>query len=65
MKSSKDVEKYLTGPQVQARYQKSSMTIYRWTRDDKLGFPKPLNINGRLLFRLDELDAFDAQQRSA
>lgn len=64
-RSSEDVMKYLTGPQVEVRYQKSYMTIYRWVRDDRLGFPKPMNINGRLLFSVADLDAFDAQQRRA
>jgi len=29
---------FLTGPQVQARYQKSHVTIWRWVRDPDLGF---------------------------
>lgn len=36
---------FLTGPQVQARYQKSHVTIWRWIRDPDLGFPAPMQIN--------------------
>lgn len=28
---------FLTGPQVQARYQKSHVTLWRWVRDPDLG----------------------------
>lgn len=55
---------YVTGPQVAKRYQKSSMTIYRWARDDRLGFPKPMVINGRNLWDLAELESWEAKVRS-
>jgi predicted DNA-binding transcriptional regulator AlpA len=33
--------KYLTGPQVCARYAVSDMTLWRWLQDATLGFPSP------------------------
>jgi predicted DNA-binding transcriptional regulator AlpA len=53
---------FLTGPQVQARYQKSHVTIWRWMNDAALGFPRPMRINGMNHFRLSELEAWEATQ---
>ena len=40
------------------------MTLWRWLADDGLHFPKPLRINGRRYFAVDDLDAFDARKAS-
>ena len=53
---------FLTGPQVQARYQKSAVTMWRWVRDDALGFPAPIQINRRNFWRLSDLEAWEAAQ---
>ncbi|SUZ31117.1 hypothetical protein ROE7235_00852 [Roseibaca ekhonensis] len=53
---------FLTGPQVQARYQKSAVTIWRWVRDDALGFPAPIQINRLNYWRLSDLEAWEAAQ---
>jgi predicted DNA-binding transcriptional regulator AlpA len=55
---------FLTGPQVQRRYQKSHVTIWRWMRDPALGFPEPIRINGRNLWRLVDLEAWESAQAS-
>jgi predicted DNA-binding transcriptional regulator AlpA len=55
---------FLTGPQVQRRYQKSHVTIWRWVRDPALGFPQPIQINGRSYWRLSDLEAWEAAQAS-
>jgi hypothetical protein len=48
--------KYLTGPQVRARYNVSSMCLWRWLGDPKLAFPQPaLRINRRRYWREDDL----------
>lgn len=47
---------------VRARYGVSDMTIFRWLADLKLGFPKPIRINGRRYWRLADLQAFEARQ---
>jgi hypothetical protein len=36
----------------------SAMTEYRWSKDPKLAFPKPIVINRRKFYRLAELKAF-------
>lgn len=51
---------FLTGPQVQARYQKSHVTIWRWVRDPALGFPAPIQINRLNYWRLADLEAWEA-----
>ncbi|MFT7310476.1 MAG: putative DNA-binding transcriptional regulator AlpA, partial [Paracoccaceae bacterium] len=38
---TKPQTEFLTGPQVQSRYQKSHVTIWRWVRDADLKFPQP------------------------
>lgn len=53
---------FLTGPQVQARYQKSHVTIWRWVRDPTLGFPQPTQINRLNYWRLNDLQDWEASQ---
>jgi predicted DNA-binding transcriptional regulator AlpA len=47
---------------VQKRYQKSHVIIWRWVRDPALGFPQPIQINGRNLCRLADLVAWETAQ---
>ena len=47
-------------PQVCRRYGVHTSTLYNWDRDEKLGFPKPVRINGRKYRVEDELNEFDA-----
>jgi hypothetical protein len=35
------------------------MTRWRWSKDAALGFPVPMKVNGRLLYRLSELEAWE------
>jgi predicted DNA-binding transcriptional regulator AlpA len=53
---------YLTGPQVKERYQISEMTLWRWVRDEKMGFPQPLVLNRRKLFDADALAEWERQR---
>jgi len=53
---------FLTGPQVQARYQKSHVTIWRWVNDPALGFPSPIQINRLNYWRLADLEAWETAQ---
>jgi predicted DNA-binding transcriptional regulator AlpA len=41
----------------------SAVTMWRWTRDEKLGFPQPVKINNRNYRKRSELEAF--KQRMA
>ncbi|WP_294609347.1 helix-turn-helix transcriptional regulator [uncultured Roseovarius sp.] len=63
MQTAKKVKaEFLTGPQVQERYQKSPVTIWRWINDSALGFPQPIRINRLNYWRLAELEAWEAAQ---
>jgi len=55
---------FLTGPQVQARYNRSHVTLWRWVRDPALGFPQPIQINRLNYWRLVDLEAWEAAQQS-
>jgi len=54
---------YLTGPEVRKRYGVTAQTLIKWSRDETLGFPKPLNIRRRNFWHPEELDAFDEKKR--
>ena len=59
-------EVLLTSKQVRHGYGGvSGMTIWRWTHDDALGFPKPVKVNKRNFWIRGELDAFDAKRTAA
>ncbi len=47
---------------VRERYSVSNMTLWRWERDPRLNFPKPLMINGRLYQDESALDAWDQER---
>jgi len=49
----------MTGPQVRKLFGDiSDMTLWRWLHDDKLGFPKPMYINGRRYWDEEEIEAW-------
>jgi predicted DNA-binding transcriptional regulator AlpA len=56
---------YLTGPDVDRRYKRSSQTRWRWSKDPELGFPKPMKIKNRLLYRRSEIEAFERRMTAA
>ena len=60
--ATRSEQTFLTGPQVQARYQRSHVSIWRWVRDSDLNFPKPIQINRLNYWRLADLEAWEAQQ---
>lgn len=47
--------KYLTSAQVRERYQICDMTLHRWGKDEKLGFPKPFVVKRRKLYDEEKL----------
>ena len=53
---------FLTGPRVQERYGVSQMTIWRWERDQKLGFPQPTRIARHKYWKLTDLEAWERAQ---
>lgn len=53
---------FLTGPQVQRRYQKSHVTIWRWLHDPELGFPQPVKVRRLNYWRLRDLETWERAQ---
>ncbi len=52
---------YVSTREVQNRYRISRSSIYRWTENPNIGFPAPLKIGQRILWRESDLAAFDAR----
>ncbi len=50
---------FLASRSTRGRYGISAMTLYRWQRDHKLGFPHPIVVNGRKLWRLRDLEEWE------
>jgi predicted DNA-binding transcriptional regulator AlpA len=57
-----DDQVYLPAGHVRSRYGVSDMSLWRWLRDDALGFPQPIRINRRRFWRLSELKAWEASR---
>jgi excisionase family DNA binding protein len=53
---------YLTTAEVAQRYSISKMTLWRWLRDEKIGFPKPMVVNRRKLFDEAGLRAWELKR---
>ncbi|HTS40035.1 MAG TPA: DNA-binding protein [Xanthobacteraceae bacterium] len=51
--------KFLPDAKVCHRYGICASTLFRWDAHKKLGFPKPIRINGRKYRDERELDEFD------
>ena len=54
--SPKIAAEWMGGTQLAQFFNVSSMTIWRWERDDKLKFPKPTIINSRKYWSREALD---------
>ncbi|WFS23934.1 helix-turn-helix domain-containing protein [Rhizobium rhododendri] len=55
---------FLTGPQVQRRYQITEMTLWRWQRDKRLNFPMPMRVNRRRLYLEQDLVAWELARKN-
>ena len=53
-------EKLLPAKKVRERYGVSDQSIWRWLHSEKLGFPKPIRIQGRRYWRLSQLSQWEA-----
>ncbi|EJB07520.1 hypothetical protein Rleg9DRAFT_6534 [Rhizobium leguminosarum bv. trifolii WSM597] len=60
--SVQPADPYIDGVEVQRRYRISVRTLRRWLNDEAMEFPKPFRINRRFLFKVSELDAWDARK---
>jgi predicted DNA-binding transcriptional regulator AlpA len=56
---------YLPAAQVRARYGVSDVSIWRWLRNEALGFPTPIRIGKRRYWRRAELEAWEASRNGA
>jgi hypothetical protein len=50
---------YLTSADVIERYRISHMSLYRWTKNPNMDFPKPMVINRRKLWKAEELENWE------
>jgi predicted DNA-binding transcriptional regulator AlpA len=50
---------HVSAKTVQERYNISRSSLYRWQDNPEIGFPKPIKIGHRILWRETDLDAFD------
>ena len=50
---------YLTSKDVMNRYAISRMTLYNWRHNDSMKFPRPVNFNGNLRWKRDDLEQWE------
>jgi predicted DNA-binding transcriptional regulator AlpA len=56
---------FLSARQVRGRYgNRSDMALWRWLRDEKLNFPKPIYINQFRYWKLTDLIAWERTRPS-
>jgi predicted DNA-binding transcriptional regulator AlpA len=60
-----DPDVFLPARKVWERYGKTPMTLYRWVKDEGLGFPKPIYIGRNRYWRLADLEAFERAKVAA
>jgi hypothetical protein len=66
MNASRDANKrrpIISGPSVCADFQIGPRTRRRWEGDPEMGFPQPLDINGRKYYYVDEIEEFKMRRR--
>ena len=63
--ASNDSKTYLPRPKTAQRYGVTERSIARWTEAPELGFPQPMEVNGRLFFAVDELEAWERSRAAA
>jgi predicted DNA-binding transcriptional regulator AlpA len=56
-------EVFMTAPALLDRYKISESTLVRLVRDERKGFPKPIKLSQKLLFRTDEILKWEEQRR--
>lgn len=55
-------ETFLPARQVWERYGVTAMSLYRWLKDERVGFPAPVYIGRFRYWRLSELEAWERAQ---
>lgn len=56
---------YLPARHVRKRYRVSDMTIWRWLRDEQMGFPQPVYLGRCRYWRIADIEAWEASQAAA
>jgi predicted DNA-binding transcriptional regulator AlpA len=60
MSSKAEEEVFLGSARVRRRYGNiSDMTLWRWVHKEEVGFPKPMIVNGRQLWKIAEIEAWE------
>ena len=57
--------RFIPATQVKRRYGVTEMTVFRWIRDPRMGFPQPIKIRGRNYFDEAELENYDERHLAA
>ena len=58
----KEGQTYLSAGDVRQRYGVSDMSLWRWLRNEALGFPRPMRINGRRFWSRAELETWESSR---
>ena len=58
-------KRFIPDRQVRERYGVCASTLFRWDKNPAVGFPRPIDINGRKYRDEAELDAFDRARAAA
>lgn len=53
---------YLPARKVWERYGITSMTLWRWVREERMGFPAPIYLGRFRFWRLADLEAWERAQ---
>lgn len=53
---------FLPARHVRERYRVSDMTIWRWLRDDSVGFPQPVYLGRYRYWRVSDIEAWEVSQ---
>ena len=57
-------KRYVGSGVVAKRYARTPRTVARWSQNPPAGFPRPLRINGKNLWDLAALEAYEVSQAS-
>ena len=58
-------EQWITGPRLARHFNVTPMSIWRWLRDPKLGFPQPTQIRRRNFWRVADIREFEKRMVAA
>lgn len=62
---SVDNIRYMPGRKVRERYGVTEMSLWRWERDTKLAFPKPMRVGRYKYWSVADLEEWERRRKSA